>query len=576
MNKFWIILLTLVAFGAVAFPSAGDESAQSPTTAEEPVQNPTSNDAARPSESNSQSTGLPVGENATKHTDVTSASESPVAAPAATKAKDAESTNKQAEKAPPVRVEYRPYKIRVSVAFEPNPAFTRQFEAQTRERMAALFKRSFGLAGELDNGTIEPANWLTPGDFSNLARLKEPEIHSRSEGADLDKQFILVVRETGSRLEIACREWDASLQELGPVAHAVTWDRRELAATAVGLINHLFRPNYAIEDVDPLRKTARLKVRAGGLPKGDSGQKLVEAGDVLVPFFRYYDRNHALQRIQLAPWSYLIVDAVNGPMATCSIVSGLRGALGTGQSRRVEAAAIRAQPMYDETRVKLVLFSNRTKPLPGHQVLMTRKSSLKMSEEVAPTKGVTDRDGQITLTRDHAFPLLWLAVRSGDTLLARVPVVPGLVQETTLELPDDALRLSVERDLDMLKGRLVAVVAQRATQTSRALTLARAGKGPDALKILAETAQLPKIADFESQLNAIRVPAVEAAQKKRDRISESRINRLCTNASDLIRNYLAEDKLRVVEEEIRQLSEIDKPDAKGKPANAPGGEARSK
>jgi hypothetical protein len=477
--------------------------------------------------------------------------------------------------APPVPLEFQPYRVRISVVFEPHPAMPGAFQEQVKHRMVVRIAQTFGLACVLDGGAIEPAGWLSPPDRAGLERLQEDEVRERLTEASIDKQFVVLVRACGPRFELSCREWDALQRSLGPIAEQETWERGDVGDAAVSLIARVFRPVYTVEDVDATSRIARVKVRAGSLPLGDPEQSLVHAGDILQPYFRYLDRNRALQRVQISPWTFLVVKQVEGPAATCSIVSGMRGGLGTGQRRRVEACAVRVQPMYRDTRVSMVLYSNRAKPLSGHQVLVTRRSPESLDAPADTIQAVTDRDGMLVLSRDDKLPLTWLAIRSGDVLLARVPVVPGHTPEAALELPDDSLRLAVERDLDLLKIRLIAAVARRATITSRALTLARAGDGANAQKILTEADQLPKIAEFESQLTAIRVPAVEAAQKKKDRVAESRINKLCTQASDLIRTYLAEDKLRVVQEEVKQLSEHDKHDKNDDPSAKKSGQKKS-
>ncbi len=92
----------------------------------------------------------------------------------------------------------------------------------------------------------------------------------------------------------------------------------------------------------------------------------------------------------------------------------------------------------------------------------------------------------------------------------------------------------------------------------RSTDACEAGSVDEAKKILTEADKLPKLPEFESQLTAIRIPAIELAQKKKDRLAEARIKRLTDQAAELIRQYLSEDKLRRVREEVDQLVEAAK------------------
>ena len=223
--------------------------------------------------------------------------------------------------------------------------------------------------------------------------------------AHVDKLFVVLVRTSGKRFELGCREWDAAEQSLGPVFRHETWDRRDVADAAIALLGRVFRPVYSVENIDPLRKMAQLKVRAGGLPMGDPDKALVRPGDVLQPLFRYLNREQAVQRIQTVPWTFLVVDRVDGSAATCSIVSGMRGGLGTNRRRRVEAVAVRVRPAHSGTRVQLVLQSNRAKPLAGHQVLITRRAPEKMNDPAESVRAVTDRDEYQQRTCRGGMPL---------------------------------------------------------------------------------------------------------------------------------------------------------------------------
>ncbi|MGE3315505.1 MAG: hypothetical protein AB7O26_10350 [Planctomycetaceae bacterium] len=467
----------------------------------------------------------------------------------------------------PVAPGLQPYRIRAWVAFEPDPSLTPQFQEAVRARISVRLATIFGATTDFSEGIeVLPAPWLAPMSRTGLLRLSEERIRSEAGTTPIDKGFVIVVARDGSRLTLVGREWDASRRSLGEAATFDVWNRDSVADSAAELLYRLFQPICMIENVESDTKKARITIRAGALPMGEPDRKLLAPGDALVTFLRYFDKQQELRSVQPIPWTYLVVDEIDGSRAHCSLVSGIRAPLGTNRRRRVESCAIRLKPTYSESELRL-LQANSSKPLGAHRVIVTPRTAKSEKTNDAPLLTLmTDRDGRFQLPADPQNPVVWMTIRSGEALLAHVPYVPGTERESVMQIPDDALRLGVERELDLLKGRLIEAVAQRATISTRALAAARTGNVEDAKKILTEIDNLPKLAEFESQLTAIRIPAVEMAQKRKDRLGEARIKRISDQAADLIRQYLADDRVRRVREEVDQLVEAAKNPPPAKPA----------
>jgi hypothetical protein len=217
--------------------------------------------------------------------------------------------------------------------------------------------------------------------------------------------------------------------------------------------------------------------------------------------------------------------------------------------------------------VRLVPRNNPSKPLAGHQVDVVPKLKVKDEPASEPATLYTNRGGSALISAAPELPVVWLYVHSGSNLLARVPFVPGLEPEQTLELPDDTLRLSVEGEIAVLRARLIDTVAKRAVTMARAKQFANAGDWKNAPAQLAELEKLPTAKEYQAQLTAIRVSAVERAQQLRDRAAESRINKLCTETSQTITQYLDPDKIRQLKEELNELRKLDNADKASLPAN---------
>jgi hypothetical protein len=389
-----------------------------------------------------------------------------------------------------------------------------------------------------------------------LERLSAGEL--RNNAADAPQQsFFVTIRLAGARYELAARRWDRITEQLGPIATGQTFDHRDVGVLALSLVEELFQPLLAVERLAEETGKLHLRLQAGELVAVDEDagrlKRQIAPGDILAPLFRYLDKQGVAQRIQFLPWTYLVVESIDGSEVVCEVVSGIRAPLGTSRRKNVESLAVAVRPSHASTRLKVLPQIQPARPLVGHYVVVAPKKFAKDEPMDDVLRLVTDRSGTVAVPADPARPLIWLYISSGSNLLARVPFVPGVDREATIEVPDDALRLQVEGEIAQLKGQLVDIVAKRFTLLSRAKLFARQKDAARVQEQLDELDALPGIPDLQQQLNVIRVPAVEAAKQRNDRLSQRRIERLCDETADLIRRYLDPDKSREVREQIDEL-----------------------
>src|SRR5262249_33249717 len=150
-----------------------------------------------------------------------------------------------------------------------------------------------------------------------------------------------------------------------------------------------------------------------------------------------------------------------------------------------------------ETRLTLITRPPSRKPLAGVEVEISDEPTIRddtphlgKQPEQGPAEAegttkpaprsrlprlVADRNGLVTLNASLSATggPVWLFVKSGQALLARVPVVPGAQSVEPLELPDDALRLETEGNIASLQAELVDTVARRAVLMSVARARAK-------------------------------------------------------------------------------------------------------
>ncbi len=435
-------------------------------------------------------------------------------------------------------------------------------QAEPRASSVALRRRPYTLrvVTTFAGGTgAEQALWLSPAGAEGLRRLTADTLPDGVKSSD--RVAVVAWDRLGSKTVATIRTWDALSRRLGPTISAETFDPRSAGALAADLVLRQFQPGLSIDAVADNAVT--LTLQAGEYPTGDPDRPQVRPGDLLQPIFRYLDRGQAVRRIDIVPFTYLVVESVDGPKVGARLITALRAPLGTNRRRGVELWAIGIRPELPGSVLRLTPRGAPDRPLAGCRVLASHNApgAAKPEGDDAPAEPpprrlMTDRSGRLTIPCD-AEPLVWLAVLSGDLVLARVPFVPGLDANVSLELPDDSIRLLAERDIDLLKGRLVEAVARRAILVGRIRSQAKLGEWASVDKLLVELDTHPGIPEFERQLMTIRVPAVEAARSRKDRLTETRVTQLASETQALIRRYLDADRTAQLREELRELRQLD-------------------
>jgi hypothetical protein len=484
--------------------------------------------------------------------------------------------------APLGRFDLAPYRVTVRMTFAPGPTVTPALRRSVVSSLTSRIVQTFGGAWSLlpaDRQTVSEDDELTPPNESGLERLTYAAVAQQLGAVPCDKAYLFVVRPEGPRWLIAGREWDRTLQSLGPVSSAATFDRREIADAALGLLQRLFSPLLIVDDADRESKTVTLTVRAGSIPLGDPHYAPLKKGGILRPVFRFLDAKGSVRKVQPVPWTYLVLEEIKNGHAKCTVASPYRAPLAANMRRRVDAVAVLLRPEFPETRLKLVVGRTVQRPLAGVFVEwrpMVPDQAEKTADAAEWQELLSDRSGAVTIPVDSQQPLRQLEVHSGSAILARRPLMPGVDAEVTLELPDDEVRLNAQRDVDLLRVQLVETVARRAALIGRTRASVKNSDAAAARRLLTELEQLPAADFYLAKLNEIRVVSLEEAHRRKDHTSEKRIDDLCQKTGGLIEQYLPDDRLRTVREEVTTaLAEAQKPPP-AKEVVAPAPKRRSK
>lgn len=463
--------------------------------------------------------------------------------------------------APPPALELQPYRVRVEVSFAVLPEIDVAFRQAVLNDLRDGIERSAASLWQFEIGEDHKARLA---GIEPLRRLRAEQVATGYAVADLDKLYLLSIESVGGGFRIAGREWDAATAQLGPLQEQTFPERRDVANRCVKLLRALFCPVATVTQAKG--GPVVLKARGGALTPHDASWHPLRKGALFEAYYRYFNKDQVVERIQQVPWTYLTVEAVDLGTSNCTVTSGLRSAF-SARRRRIDAVALEVTRQVAVTRLTLATRPPERRPLGGVEVEVAAESQPAPAETPAvgaaqPLKFVTDRNGQVWIPAAESFQKpVWLFVRSGQNLLARVPFVPGIRPEQNLELPDDTLRLEVEGQVAQLQSELVDTVAKRAVVAALARKRAKDREWSAVDNYLKQLTAMPKATAFAADLSAIRLNALKTARSRKDKITETRIQKLCDETATLIKDYLDEDKLKELREEIAELKQIAAEDA---------------
>jgi hypothetical protein len=336
-------------------------------------------------------------------------------------------------------------------------------------------------------------------------------------------------------------------------------------------VRDLFRPISAVEPSKSGEVT--LRARGGEFPPPDESWQPLPPGRTFEAFYCFLNKDRGIERVQQVPYTYLTAgQGAERGVASGTVTSGLRAPLSA--RRRIQPVALGINRRGSETRLTLITRPPARKPLAGVEVEISPVPNPAAAPKAGQTDAgegheadkeapklprlVADRSGAVTLGAgvSPAGQPIWLLVKSGQALLARVPFVPGVESAAVLELPDDTLRLETEGSVALLQAELVDAVARRAVLMSLAKSRAKTNAWEAVAELLSQLDEMRKAPSFAADINAIRVPAMKAARARRDRTTEERIKQLCDETNELVTNYLDEEKLKELKEELKEMQHI--------------------
>lgn len=456
--------------------------------------------------------------------------------------------NKTKKAPPPTPIEVDPYKVLVNLTV---PNGTR-IDGLTRQSLKLDLERAIERTwGAMWEAEVRMNDWVCLG---GAIETMQPDVVSKRYGRDYDK--VMLVALDPETLKLTATEWDFRSNSVTVPAHRKSFDMTAVANDIARLMIEVFQPVLLFRRADKFDKSyMEVTLKAGDFPAPDPEAVQIRKGDVLRPVVRFFNKRKPSQvdRIQDQTLTYIIVESVDREIIGGTMISGVPTVFGRN-ARRAEQFALRKRPRHKATRLKLVLRSRPDKPLLCHRVNVVSKLKYR-DEELAPsTNYISDRYGEVEVPVD-SYPTYWIYVYSGKLLLARIPYAPGLVDKETVLMPDDSMRLLVEGEVDLLKGRLIDLGARRAVHRSAAKQYAKDGKGEEAKAEFEAFMKLPGLEDFEKQIITFEQPAIQKAVAAGNLVSRGRIKKVCGEIRRVLTVFFDAERVKQFKDELDNLFE---------------------
>jgi hypothetical protein len=384
----------------------------------------------------------------------------------------------------------RPYSIRVWLSIDPSARIGPASAEALVGDWLVLAERFVGAPWRIDVQEGEgPLQGWTPD------QLRPPMVAPLVEG--VDKGWFLQVEpaRSGGGFSLSGREYDATTRQLGPLYRQPAPYPLDAPRSLFELTRRVFAPIAEIERTDG---GAELLVQGGGLPTADPDNRVVERGLVFRPYWIFLGPNESVQEIRPIPFTYLHVDRIDGPIARCEVVSGLRQPLPRQVGGRYRLVALGIRPADVPTRFRFLSgVEDQRKPVAGY-VLTARGLRDRTAFEV----GTTDRDGRITLPPKFSDSLVMLRLlAAGVEPLREFPVLPGETpDEREVPVEPRPQAVALEFRLKAIQDEIVDLIARRGVLEARLDARAEGQAWGEVKRLLEEYEQLTPRQHFEERV----------------------------------------------------------------------------
>ncbi len=160
-----------------------------------------------------------------------------------------------------------------------------------------------------------------------------------------------------------------------------------------------------------------------------------------------------------------------------------------------------------------------------------------------------DNDADMIALR---HPLMQLYVKSGDIVLARLPLVPGLKQIEVAQLPDDTRRLEAEAFMRGFQGEILDLIGLRSLLSARITLLVKDSKLAEAEKLLAELRALKDYSAMADSLDGLQRKILDESAGPITPGTQIRIDNMFQATREMLQKFLQNDLVRDAETAVNR------------------------
>ncbi len=149
-------------------------------------------------------------------------------------------------------------------------------------------------------------------------------------------------------------------------------------------------------------------------------------------------------------------------------------------------------------------------------------------------------------------PLVQLYVKSGDVVLARLPLVPGISPIEIAELADDTRRLEAEAFVRGFQGEVLDLIGLRTLLSTRVRKLVQQNKKAEAEKVMAELRALKDYSAMVETLDKLQRKLLDDSVGPVSMGAKARIDKMLQTTREMMQKFLQNDLVRDAETLIAQ------------------------
>ena len=459
--------------------------------------------------------------------------------------------------------EYRPYHVAVWFCLDGSPALNSVYQSVALDvtRRSELVDPS---GWDLTTG-LAPSKWRHrfnkyleyPEKLSDAAGLDSIQTY--------DKLMIVCINSDSGQTNVRVRELDITTQQWGPLVERDLAQLSNLGQTVMDGIMKAFMPIAKIERIDAIdyedekgkkriRKEVVMQIRGiqssittrkthrpgslrlanepseTGSPAGDPSADPSEESsaaednapqtqedwfewtaehiesspvyfrdqDRMLPVIRKTDRKGNLVMLEPIEFTFLTVNEQAGPVVKASIESYHRSPLAQRKSKRAQKLALVIRPPENNTTLYLYTPDKESSPLEGFEIWSRRPGST--TDEKSEFLGKTNWRGGFDIPPSPEG-LRIIYVKRGSRALRRLPVIPGLYESVSTQLPNDETRLFAEGVIQGLQNEILSLVIRREVFESEIAAALEEDNLPVAREALKQLEELETPNDFKNRMS---------------------------------------------------------------------------